>query len=136
MLTWYDLLGIALGATAAQVQAAYQARLGLLARSYSPARRPGCCGPQTPRGRRPMLPGAPPVISACMKLADWRMERAIQPLAIGALATTVAMIIGVASTLFLTRKNSPRGWSATPGSSTAAASLTLNAAGGRAAGPR
>ena len=31
MLTWYDLLGIAPGATAAQVQAAYQARLGLLA---------------------------------------------------------------------------------------------------------
>jgi curved DNA-binding protein CbpA len=31
MLTWYDLLGIAPGATAAQVQDAYQARLGLLA---------------------------------------------------------------------------------------------------------
>lgn len=31
MLTWYDLLGIAPGATAAQVQEAYQARLGLLA---------------------------------------------------------------------------------------------------------
>lgn len=31
MLTWYDVLGIAPGATAAQVQAAYQARLGLLA---------------------------------------------------------------------------------------------------------
>jgi PASTA domain len=31
MLTWYDLLGIAPGATAGQVQAAYQARLGLLA---------------------------------------------------------------------------------------------------------
>lgn len=31
MLTWYDLLGIAPGATAAEVQAAYQARLGLLA---------------------------------------------------------------------------------------------------------
>jgi hypothetical protein len=28
MLTWYDLLGIAPGATARQVQAAYQARLG------------------------------------------------------------------------------------------------------------
>jgi hypothetical protein len=28
MLTWYDLLGIAPGATAGQVQAAYQARLG------------------------------------------------------------------------------------------------------------
>jgi hypothetical protein len=31
MLTWYDLLGIAPGATAAEVQAAYQARRGLLA---------------------------------------------------------------------------------------------------------
>ena len=31
MLTWYDLLGIAPGATPAQVQDAYQARLGLLA---------------------------------------------------------------------------------------------------------
>ncbi len=31
MLTWYDVLGIAPGATAAQVQAAYQARLSLLA---------------------------------------------------------------------------------------------------------
>lgn len=31
MLTWYDLLGIAPGATASQVQEAYQARLGLLA---------------------------------------------------------------------------------------------------------
>ena len=30
MLTWYDLLGIAPGATAAQVKDAYQARLGLL----------------------------------------------------------------------------------------------------------
>lgn len=31
MLTWYDFLGIAPGASAGQVQAAYQARLGLLA---------------------------------------------------------------------------------------------------------
>ena len=31
MLTWYDFLGIAPDASAGQVQAAYQARLGLLA---------------------------------------------------------------------------------------------------------
>ena len=31
MLTWYDLLGVGPGATAAQLQAAYQARLGLVA---------------------------------------------------------------------------------------------------------
>jgi hypothetical protein len=33
----------------------------------------------------------------------------MQPLAISALAITVVMIIGAASTLFLTRKNSPNG---------------------------
>jgi hypothetical protein len=44
-----------------------------------------------------------------MKLADWRMELTMQPLAIGALATTAVMIIGAASTLFLTRKKAARG---------------------------
>ena len=33
----------------------------------------------------------------------------MQPLAIGALATTVVMIIGAAGTLFLTRKNRTHG---------------------------
>jgi hypothetical protein len=44
-----------------------------------------------------------------MKPEDWRMELAMQPLAIGALAATAVMIIGVVSTLFLTGKNRTRG---------------------------
>jgi hypothetical protein len=44
-----------------------------------------------------------------MKAADWRMELTMQPLAISALATTAVLIVGVVSTLFLTRKKGTRG---------------------------